>query len=300
MERFHGGRIDRIEALEVRKKVARHALHIIAKMIFEHGFFHADPHPGNIILVGPEDDPAIGLIDLGLVGRISDELRDQAIGLLLAAATADAAALADSLLAMGKPRGRVDLRAFRAEVAQLSEKYLGKPLKEIEASALIRDLVQGAIKYEIDMPVEVMMVGKALMTVEGIGKQLDPDLDVIGELRPLLTRMIMERYRPERLARDALRGMRALGTAAIALPGQISDILDDARAGRITVRDPVTAAATDRLGRRLFTAILAAASLLGGVTLTAVDRTPNLAIGLFVIAGLLVALHVLADRRRKD
>ncbi len=299
MERFHGGRIDQLVDPAVRKRVARNALHVIAKMIFEHGFFHADPHPGNIIMVGPDDDPAIGLIDLGLVGRLSEELRDGAIRLLVAAASADGNAVADALLAMGKPRGRIDVPAFRAEVAMLAEKYLGKPLKEIEVAALIRDLVQGAIKYEIDMPVEMMMVGKALMTVEGIGKQLDPDLDVLGELRPLLLKMIMHRYRPERLARDALRGARSLGDAAIALPGQLTDLLEDARAGRLAViaRDPATAAATDRLGRRLFTAILAAATLGSGTALLIADRAPNVAIGLFVAAALIVALHLLGDRR---
>ncbi len=301
MERFYGGRIDKIADVEVRKKVARHALHVIAKMIFEHGFFHADPHPGNIILVGPEDDPAIGLIDLGLVGRLSEDLRDGAIRLLIAAATADSAAVADALLAMGKPRGRIDLPAYRAEVATLAEKYLGRPLKEIEVSGLIRDLVQGAIKYEIDMPVEVMMVGKALMTVEGIGKQLDPDLDVLGELRPMLLKLVMARYRPERLARDALRGARALGDAAIALPGQITDVLEDARAGRLTIvtRDPATAAATDRLGRRLFAAILGATALGGGTALVAVDRAPTLAGLLFAAAGAVVVLHLWGDRKRE-
>ncbi|MGE5186797.1 MAG: ABC1 kinase family protein, partial [Acidobacteriota bacterium] len=226
MERFFGGRIDKIEDPAIAKRVARDALHVIAKMVFEDGFVHADPHPGNIIMIGPADAPVIGLIDLGLVGRLPEELRDGAIRLLIAAATGDARAVADALLALGKPRGRVDVKAFRAEVAVLSEKYLGRPLKEIETSALLRDLVQGAVKYEIDMPVEIVMVGKALMTVEGIGKQLDPDLDILGELKPFLTKVIAKRYSPERLARDGLRAARALGDAAVNLPRTVTDILE--------------------------------------------------------------------------
>ncbi len=298
MERFFGGRIDKIADPEIKKRVARDALHVIAKMVFEDGFFHADPHPGNIIMLGPDDAPVLGLIDLGLVGRLSEELRDGAIRLLIAAATADARAVADALLALGKPRGRVDVKAFRAEVAVVAEKYLGRPLKEIEASALIRDLVQGAIKYDIDMPVEVLMVGKALMTVEGIGKQLDPDLDVLGELKPLLTKVIAQRYSPERLARDGLRAVRALGDAALALPGQVTDILEDARAGRLSVfaRDPETAAATERLGRRVFSGLIAAALLACATALVAVDRARDLSIGLYVLAAVVVALHLWRDR----
>ncbi len=300
MERFFGGRIDKIADPAIAKRVAREALHVIAKMVFEDGFFHADPHPGNIIMLGPDDAPIIGLIDLGLVGRMSEEMRDGAIRLLIAAATADAAGVADALLAMGKPRGRVDVKTFRAEVAVIAEKYLGRPIKEIEVAALIRDLVQGAIKYEIDMPPEVLMVGKALMTVEGIGKQLDPDLDVLGELKPMLTRVIAQRYSPTRLARDGLRMARAFGDAAGALPGQLTDILEDARAGRLAfvTKDPERAKATDRLGRRLFTAILAAALVSSGTALVAVDRAANFAIALYVTAAALVLLHLWRDRSR--
>jgi predicted unusual protein kinase regulating ubiquinone biosynthesis (AarF/ABC1/UbiB family) len=100
--RFFGARIDKIADPALRRQVARNALHVIATMVFEDGFFHADPHPGNI-MIGPEDAPVIGLIDLGLVGRLSEDLRDGAIRLLIAAATGDAAALADALLALGKP-----------------------------------------------------------------------------------------------------------------------------------------------------------------------------------------------------
>ena len=298
MERFFGGRIDKITDVAIRKRVAREALHVIAKMVFEDGFFHADPHPGNIIMLGPDDAPVIGLIDLGLVGRLSEELRDGAIRLLIAAATNDARAVADALLALGKPRGRVDVKAFRAEVAVVAEKYLGRPLKDIETSGLIRDLVQGAIKYDIDMPVEILMVGKALMTVEGIGKQLDPELDVLGELKPMLTKVIAARYSPERLARDGLRAVRSLGDAALALPGQVTDILEDARAGRLAVlaRDPETAAATERLGRRVFSGILAAALLACATALVAVDRARDLAIVLYVLAAGIVALHLWRDR----
>jgi len=148
------------------------------------------------------------------------------------------------------------------------------------------------------MPVEIVMVGKALMTVEGIGKQLDPELDVLGELRPMLTKVVAQRYSPERLARDGLRAARALGDAAVNLPGQITDILEDARAGRVAVfaRDPETAAATERLGRRVFSAVLAA-SLLGSATaLIAVDRAHNLSIALYVLAITIVALHLWRDR----
>jgi ubiquinone biosynthesis protein len=302
MERFHGRHLDDFVAgNDAGPRVARAALQVVAKMAFEDGFFHADPHPGNIIMLGTPEEPVLCLIDLGLVGRLSEELRDQAIDLMIASVGADPRRLADALLAMGRPRGPVDLPAFRAEVEVLSRKYLGRPLAEIELSAAIRDLVQGAIKYDIEMPVEVTMVGKALMTIEGIGKQLDPDLDVWSELRPFLTRMVMRRYRPERVGRELVRGLRDLGAATSNLPTAASDVLDDLRGGRLAViaRDPGLAAATDRLGRRLFSAIVTAALLGAATALLAVGRHGTVATAFLVIAALITLWHLVGDRRRE-
>jgi ubiquinone biosynthesis protein len=302
MERFRGKHLDDfVQGNASGKIIARHALHIVAKMAFEDGFFHADPHPGNIIMLGDPTAPVIGLIDLGLVGRLTSELRDKTIDLLVATVTRDPRGLADALLAMGRARGNVDIPAFRAEVETLSHKYLGKSLKDIQVSALIRDLVQGAIKYDIEMPVEITMAGKALMTIEGIGKQLDPDLDIFTELRPYIMRLVWRRYSPDRIGKDLLRGARELSTAATGLPSQLTDVLDAARSGKLTfqTRDEKTAAATDRLGRRLFTAIIAASLLGAGTTLLAVDTHGTLATVFLITAAALVFVHFLGDRRRE-
>jgi ubiquinone biosynthesis protein len=241
----------------------------------------------------------VGLIDLGLVGRLNEELRDKAVDLMLAAVSGDPRAVADALLAMGRPRGKVDLPAFRAEVEVLAGRYLGRPLAEVELAALINDLVKGAVRFDIEMPAELMMIGKALMTIEGIGKQLDPALDPWTELRPYFTQLVMDRYSPQRLGRELWRGARALGRGAGALPGQVHDILEDLRAGRlvVTAADPARALATERLGRRLFAAIVGAALLGAGTTLLAVDRHPGVATAALGLAALVVVTRWWADRR---
>lgn len=299
MERFRGSKIyDFATDPTVAERVAKNALHVVAKMIFEHGFFHADPHPGNIIMLGDAQAPVIGLIDLGLVGRLSPELRDQAIALMVAAVSEDVDSLARSLLAMGRPKHRVDFAEFRNEVEQLSQKYLGKPLSEIEISAVIRDLVQGAVKYDIDMPVELLMVGKALMTVEGIGKELYPELDVYTELKPYFMQLLWRRYSPERLGKDLLRGLTQLGSNATNLPGQVDDILNDLRAGRLSVitKDEQHTAASERLSRRLFAAITTAAALLSGTALLVAGRHETLAWVFIVMAGLTATWSMWRER----
>jgi ubiquinone biosynthesis protein len=283
------------------KTLAEGALAIIAQMIFEDGFFHADPHPGNVLILGETATPIIGMIDLGLVGRLGPELRDKAIDLMVAAVRNEPVALADALLEMGRPRRQVDRSAFNAEVARLSERYLGRSLKEVEVSALIRDLVQGAMKFEIDMPPELLLVGKALMTVEGVGKEIDPDLDVWTVLRPYFLKLVWKRYHPERLGRELLRLVGQLGTAAGALPRQINRILEDLQHGKLEVRviDQGLPSAGDRLGRRIFAAVVVGAFTLAGGQLLAGGRHEEIGLGLLGLAAAQLVWHLIGDLRRK-
>ena len=278
--------------------IAKNAVAIIAQMIFVDGLFHADPHPGNILILGPPETPVVGMLDLGLVGRMTPSMREKAIDLMVAAVRNDVGALADALLAMGRPRGKVDKRAFHAEVARLSEVHLGKPLKEMELAALIRDLVQGAMKFEIEMPTEIVMVGKALMTVEGIGKEIYPDLDVFAEARPFFLKLLKQRYSPQRIGQELLKGITRLGSAAQDLPGQVQEILEDLRSGRLRVEatDPNLVRAGDRLGRRIFSAVVFAALVWAGTTLELAGRH-GAATALFLAAVAVIVLHWWKDSR---
>src|SRR5690606_5099598 len=172
------------------KQLARIALDAIVKQIYEDGFFHADPHPGNVLVLGPPEHPRLAMIDLGMVGRLSPRLRDLTVDVMVAAVRRDYDAIADALYAIGTPTKKIDMEAYRAEVALLAEKYLGRQLKDIEVSALIRDLVRGATKYGIEIPTDFLLVGKALMTVEGVGKEIDPELDVFEHTKPLFLEIL--------------------------------------------------------------------------------------------------------------
>jgi ubiquinone biosynthesis protein len=301
LEFFDGKKLDRAVAEGASgKSIAKLATGIIVKMIFEDGFFHADPHPGNVIIMGPNDAPIAGMIDVGMVGRLSPELRDRTVDLMVAAVRKDMVGVADALYSIGKPTKKVDMREYRAEVGMLAEKYLGKPLKEIELSAMIRDLVGGAIKYGLEIPTDFMLVGKALMTVEGIGKQIDPDLDVFGETAPYFLDIMRKRYSPVRLGNELWRGVEQLSRAGYDMPMQAREVLEDLRLGRLAVRseDPGLPPAADRLGRRLFAGLTTAALILGGVYLLRDEKHDQLGTVLLVVAALLWVGHVVRDFRR--
>ncbi|HEY8091052.1 MAG TPA: hypothetical protein VIF09_24485, partial [Polyangiaceae bacterium] len=184
--------------------------------------------------------------------------------------------------------------------SMLAEKYLGKPLKEISLSAMIRDLVQGAIKYGLEIPTDFMLVGKALMTVEGIGKQIDPDLDIFGETAPYFFEIVRKRYSPLRLGNELWRGVEQISKAGYDMPMQVREVLEDLRLGRLTLRaeDPGLPSAADRLGRRLFAGLTVAALIGGGVVLVRDVSHETLGTALLVAGGLVWLLHVARDLRR--
>ena len=245
------------------ERIAKGAVHVIVKMIFEHGFFHADPHPGNILITGTPQEPVLGLIDLGLVGRLGPKLRDRLIDLAVAIGRNDYRAMAAALYAIGHPTRRIDRNAFEAEVELLADKYLHRRLEEIAIADLIRDLAGGAVRYGIEVPADFMMVGKALMTVEGIARQIYPGLNVAAEVRPYMAEILGARYSPERITHDLLNLASRFGSTAADLPGVAEDILEDLRQGRLTleIRQPSLEHASERLGRRLFNGLLLAASV---------------------------------------
>ncbi|HEY6881859.1 MAG TPA: AarF/UbiB family protein [Polyangiales bacterium] len=263
-----------VEAGADGEKIAKNAVAVMIKQVFEDGFFHADPHPGNIIIQGTDAHPVIAMIDLGLVGRLTPHLRDKTVDLMVAAAAEDTRALADALYAIGTPTKKIDRRELEAEVARLSDKYLGKKLGDIELSALLRDLVHGAQQFGLEPPADFVLVGKALMTVEGIGKQICPELDVFEEVKPYFLRLMWMRYSPEKLSQELVRGMSRLGGAAADMPLQMSEIFEDLRRGDLAIRtiDRELPSALDRLGRRVFNGAVVSLCIWSGAYLLANDQ----------------------------
>jgi ubiquinone biosynthesis protein len=267
--------------------IAKHALQVLIQMIYLDGFFHADPHPGNIRILGTAEAPVLGMFDLGLVGHLSPEMREKAISLMIAVVRKDTDELAEALLAMGRPRSKVDRDTFRAEVARLSAIHLGKSLREIQMAALIRDLVQGAVQFDIEMPVEIVMVGKSLMTVEGIGRMLYPELDVLEEARPFFLRLLKERFSPEKLGSQLLRAATRFGGAAQDVPPLLAEVLDDLRRGQLRVHteDRGLGQAAERLGRRIALGLIGT-GFLGAGTMLYLHGHEGLGWTFFVAAGM--------------
>ncbi len=279
------------------KRIAEEAVGVVIKMAFEDGFFHADPHPGNLKVMGTPEAPVVGLLDLGLVGHLTGPLRDKALDLMVAAVREDFVGVADALYALGRPTRKVDQDAYRKDVETLGRKYMGKRLQEIDLGGMVRDLIWGASKHGIDIPPDFVMAGRALVTLEGTGRQLHPELDVLTVARPYFLRLLARRYAPDKLTGDLLRTAFRLSGVASQMPEQVAEIFEDLRKGHLTVKtaEQELAPNLDRLGRRLHSGLVVASLVLGGAGVVASGRALVLGVAMLGLAALLAGGHQVAD-----
>src|SRR5690606_32832317 len=178
-----GGRLAAVDAAGLdRKLLARRGADAVLKMMLEDGFFHADPHPGNVFYL---PDNRIAFIDFGMVGRLSEERRYQVALLLHGLVTRDAEAAAEVLLDWGSGND-ADSTALRGEIDAFIDQYHGVPLKSLSLGAMLSDLIAILRDHALSLPPDLTLLVKAFVTLEGMGRQLDPEFDMAGAARPFL------------------------------------------------------------------------------------------------------------------
>lgn len=259
MERLRGHKITEAEAHgHDMPAIARECVRMLFKMTFEDGFFHGDLHPGNIFIL---EGGRIGLIDFGLVGRMTRAMKDAMADLLLAIVTHDFEGVARCFYAISIRRSKVDYAAFEQDTVDLMERYfLNRTLAEVDFGAFLRDLVEGAIRHEVSIPPDYTMFFKAIMTVEGIGKTISPDLDLIEECRPYVERLVAERYGPDRVMRALFDTLQSFARVGRLFPVTLQEILQQVEDGRLSlgVEYPQLSALENARDRRLNRAVLGA------------------------------------------
>jgi ubiquinone biosynthesis protein len=211
--------------------LARQFLHSAFQMLYVDGFFHGDAHPGNVFV---KNDGQLALIDFGMVGRLSQEMREKVIDIIFGLLREDMPSVARTFYELGMPEGRVDYAAFEAEcIETLEQEVVGRPLQEIQIGALFRKICEGAIKYRIRMPKDFTMMFKAMVTAEGLAKMIAPEVNVIEEARPHILKMVAERYSLKRLSQEALTELRSFARFAHNAPVAGREILRQIELGEL-------------------------------------------------------------------
>ncbi len=233
MERFTASKLSQANLTESGKQKLAHILLDGAfAQLFEDGLFHGDPHPGNLLVF---DGPQVGLIDFGLVGKLTRPMQDTLISLIMALSLKDSESVARILYRMGQPDGRTNLAAFKIDIDKLLGTYLPSSLQEINAQHLLRDLLNLAIRYRIRVPKEYAILARASVGLEGMIRSLYPTMPVAQTFLPYAKKLLAERYDIANWQGSALKALLRLQTTATELPIQLQQILLDLEAGKFTV-----------------------------------------------------------------
>ncbi len=212
------------------EEILDRAIEVVFDMVFEDGFFHGDPHPGNV-LVTP--DGRIGMLDFGLMGRLSRDEQDTLIELALAVVARNAPQLTRIVMKMGDVPPGFDRTAFEARVVQLMDRYLGLELQQIDSTNLIRECMELIIDHRIRLPANFAVLGRAAGTIEGIARILSPNLDILRVASPYAARLLRRRLDPSRMSADLLGMTLSMQQLLRDAPMQASRLLDDVSAGRV-------------------------------------------------------------------
>lgn len=247
-----------------RKALARAGTGIVLKMLLEDGLFHADPHPGNVFFLR---DGRIAIIDFGMVGHLGQRRRLQIARLLHGMVVQEAEAVAEILLdwTVG---GEVDEERLEADTEVLVDRYRGVPLKDLRMGTMLSDAAGLLRAHGLVLPPDLALVVKAFLTLEGFGRQLDPDFDMATEARPWLERVMLRRYAPSVLARRGRRGLAGVLELGAELPRDLRRLMRAARGGRLGARIdiPTLDAFGDRIdsaASRLTMGVITAALIIG-------------------------------------
>jgi ubiquinone biosynthesis protein len=199
-------------------------------MIFRHGFFHGDPHPANILVLGPE---RIGLVDFGSAGRLTDRDLSKLTRLFIDAVNENIEALPKRLADLGVRYPREREEEFVSELNTMYARYYGASLREIDPLQVIREAFQLIYRMNLRLPTRFVLLDKAIATVGSVGVDLYPDFNVFEVAKPYARSLMLERFTPERVLRRANRETLELAHIARELPHQVHDTLDQVRAGQI-------------------------------------------------------------------
>jgi ubiquinone biosynthesis protein len=288
--------------------VATRGADCVFRQILEHGLFHADPHPGNILVL---PDNVVAFIDFGIIGRVNKQLRHHLAQVILAIGRRDADQLASIVLEVAKPLRPVDIHALAGDIAEMLDVYAGAPLGDLSLADVLSSVTSAMARHRLQLPADLLLLIKAVSTIEGIGRRLDPGFKIIERATPHVEHLIADRRRPSAIAaRLSDRGIETLAALG-GLPASLSAIATRVRRNGLKVEfvhrnlDHFIRE-MDRSSNRLSFAIVIAAIVIGSAIVVhagvgpAVLGYPALGLAGFLVAGFLgvgLALGILRSGR---
>ncbi len=230
------------------------------KQVFVDGFYHADPHPANILVVGAQ----IGFVDFGTAGYLTPSQKGMLGDMFLQILDEDAGGVVRTVVRMGAVRGRPSLEAMERDLQRLLVRYWGLALENIPVGEMLAEVFKVAYRHKVYLPGDLALLARTIITLEGTGRMLDPQFMLADALRPFAVRLVRERMSPLVAGRRAARSLRDAADLALAFPRRLDDLWDQLEEGEITfgvdVRrlDMVMAKLNSMVNRVAFAVVVAA------------------------------------------
>ncbi len=312
IEYAEGCKITNIQQLKEWKidpdKLAERGMHIYLSQIFEHGFFHADPHPGNIII---KKSGVICLIDFGMVGKLVKRDKYAIAGIFIGMAQQNAEKMANNLKKLSYKNEITDARIFENDVNEIIEDFASLDVSEGSMADLIPRLQKLVYDYKMQLPGSIFLILRALAILEGIGKQVSPGMNIYDHLKPYGVSILKEQYSVENITDEIFHRMTQMNSFIRSFPFEINEIMKNVREGKlkIEVEDWETKKLTKKIdlaANRLVLAFLISSLLIGSAiimnaNLGTDEEVPVLSIAGFVIALILcIPLIIAGFKKDKD
>ena len=275
--------------------VARRGADAVLRQVLVHGLFHADPHPGNILVLPGN---VVGFIDFGIVGRVNRQMRRHLADMILAVGQHDAERLAEIVATVAIPLRPIDAGALADDLEEMLESYADVPLGELSLRDVFGSITRTMSRHRLQLPSDLLLLIKAVATIESIGRQLDPSFKMVEHAQPLVERLVLERHRPRTLAfRSADAGRTAL-KALKSAPRDFAELMRKARHEGLQIQFihrnlDYFIREMDRASNRISFAIVIAAIVIGSAVVVHAGAGPHMfgypALGLagFITAGVL-------------
>lgn len=205
------------------KIIAKNGADNFLKQVFIHGLFHADPHPGNIYVLPGN---VLCLLDFGMVGRLDDDLKMQLTELLLCVLHRDVDRLIMQLLYSGELHDKSNLKSLKRDLTEFIDDYYDILLQDLKIGELLIDFIRILTEYRIKFPSNLMLLSRALFAMEGLGRQLDPNFNMVEQLKPFAEQIIKDRHSPSSIARDTARTLQSYHALGKSLPQDIKEFIN--------------------------------------------------------------------------
>ncbi len=220
------------ESITDPELLARQGLGAAIDQILKHGFFHADPHPGNILIT---QDGQMCLIDWGMTGRLSERDRHQLIGLLQAVLEKDGEAIVHALLRIGHAEAVIDQRALERDLLDILDLHYAVPIQDMNIGQLLMAITDLLRTYRLRLPPDLVIMTKALVAAEGTARLIYPELDVVSEAKTHISKLAAQRYTPESVLRRLRFTVAQLFSLQKDIPSRLESLLGKADRNELTL-----------------------------------------------------------------